>query len=275
MEIGLMTRLFALPLACVAAFVLVFSSGWAGAETAPDLAAPGKLTYGVAASFAPFEFQKDGAFTGFDIELGEAIAAKMKLSPSPLNMDFKGLIPALQGKRIDVINSAMYINPQRAEQVEFIPYMRIGNEILVRKGNPLKIAARSDLCGHRVAVTLGAIEETYARQDTEACSKAGKPEVVIMTLPTAQDSALSLAQGRADAMFDSTPGAVQLVTERPESFEIAGAPFESNTQIGIAVRKGDAAMKAAVQAALKEVVADGTYAKLLAKYHLPAEGSLF
>ena len=243
--------------------------------TEPDLVAPGKLTYGVAASFAPFEFQQDGVFTGFDIDLGQAIAGKMQLAPSPLNMDFKGLIPALQGKRVDIVNSAMYINPQRATQVDFVPYMRIGNEIVVRKGNPLHIATRSDLCGHRVAVTLGAIEETYARQDAEACEKAGKPSLTILTLPTAQDSVLSLGQGRADAMFDSTPGAVQLVAERPELFEIAGPPFESNTQIGMAVRKGDTAMQGAIEAALKAVVADGTYAKLLEKYHLPASGSLF
>ncbi len=263
-----------MPKRLLALALLVFSPA-AWAADAPALVDPGKLTYGVAASFAPFEYQKDGAFTGFDIDLGQAIAEKMHLSPAPLNMDFKGLIPALQGKRVDIVNSAMYMNPQRAEQVEFVPYMRIGNEILVRKGNPLKIGSRADLCGHRVAVTLGAIEETYARQDDAACQKAGKPALTILTLPTAQDSALSLAQGRADAMFDSTPGAVMLTTDRPDSYEVAGEPFEANTQVGIAVRKNDMAMKDAIAAALQEVVADGTYAKLLAKYHLPESGSLF
>lgn len=259
-------------LCTVAALTLVTP---ALAQDKPDLVAAGKLTYGTAATFAPFEYQKDGKLAGFDVEMGEALAAKMSLSPAPLNIEFKGLIPALQGKRVDVINSAMYMNPQRAEQVEFIPYMTIGNEIVVKSGNPLEIKSRADLCGHRVAVTLGGIEETYARQDLDACKKAGKPDLTILTLPSAQDSSLSLRQGRADALFDSTPGAIELVANVPDAYEIAGEPFESNTRIGMAVRKGDVAMKDALEQALKAIVADGSYAKLMVKYKLPSSGSLF
>lgn len=245
------------------------------AGDAPDLVTAGRLTYGVAASFAPFEYQEGGQPAGFDIDFGAAVAARMALVPAPLNMDFNGLIPALQGGRIDIINSAMYINVQRAAQVDFIPYMRLGEEILVRKGNPLNIHARDDLCGHRVAVTLGAIEETYAREDAAKCQTAGRSGLIVMTLPTAQDSALALRQRRADAVFDSTPGAVVLITAMPDIYEVAGEPFEAGTQIGIAVRKGDTAMRAAVMQAVQAVVADGTYARLMQKYHLPPGGSLF
>ncbi|MGI4941615.1 MAG: ABC transporter substrate-binding protein [Janthinobacterium lividum] len=249
----------------------------AGAQpaSAPTLVAAGKLTYGTAATFAPFEFQKDGAFTGFDIEFGAAVAAKMGLAPVITNMEFGGLIPALQGHRIDVINSGMYINPKRSEAVDFVPYMKIGNQIVVRQGNPLGIRSRDDLCGHRVAVTLGGIEETYAREDVAKCQKAGKPEVVVLTLPTMQDSALSVRQGRADALFDATPGAIKLTTELPDVYQIAGDSFENDTQIGIAVRKGDATMHDAVEKAMRAVAAEGTYAKLLTKYGLPPSGSMF
>lgn len=264
----------ALLLSCAFAAAILLAPT-ARADDPPALLTAGKLTYGTAASFSPFEFQKDGKLAGFDIEMAEALAAKMGLATAALNMEFKGLIPALQGRRVDLINSAMYINSQRAEQVEFIPYMTIGNEIVVRKGNPLGIKARGDLCGHRVAVTLGGIEETYARQDVEACKAAGKPDLTVLTLPTAQDSSLSLRQGRADALYTSTPSAVELITNVPDAFQIAGEPFESNTRIGLAVRRDDPAMKAALEKALHAIVADGSYAKLLAKYGLPASGSLF
>ena len=249
--------------------------GFALAQGAPDLVASEKLTYGTAATFTPFEYQKGGENTGFDIEFGAAVARKMKLEPVVTNMDFNGLIPALLGRRIDIINSAMYINPARSKQVDFIPYMRIGEEIVVKQGNPLHIAVRGGLCGHRVVVTLGAIEETYARQDDAACKAAGKPAITILTLPTGQDSVLSLRQGRADAFYDSSPGAAEIIASLPGMFEIAGQPFDENTLIGIAVRKGDAAMKAAVETAVHEVVADGTYAALLKKYNLPSSGSVF
>ncbi len=245
------------------------------AQASLGLQSPGKLTYGTAATFAPFEFQRDGKLVGFDIDFIDAVAKHMALTPVALNVDFAGLIPALQGKRIDIINSGMYMNAKRAEQVDFIPYMTVGDEIVVRRGNPLTIASRADLCGRRIAVTLGGIEETYARQDVDACKAAGKPEPGVLTLPTAQDSALSLRQGRADALFNSTPGASQMVTEMPDVFEIAGQPFEAKTQIGIAVRKGDGAMKDAVEAGVEAAVADGSYKALLAKYNLPESGSIF
>jgi polar amino acid transport system substrate-binding protein len=256
------------------AWLLVVAPALALAQP-PGLLTPGKLTYGVAATFAPFEYQVDGKYVGFDIEFGEAIAKKMGLEPVITNIEFRGLIPALQGRRIDIINSAMYINPQRAEQVDFIPYMRIGNTIIVRKGNPANIRSRDDLCGRRVAVTLGGIQETYARQDNDKCKAAGKPEVTVLTFPTAQDSTLSVRQGRADAHFDSTAGAAKLTSELPDVFEVAGEVFENETRIGIAVRKGDEALRAAIEAAVKAVVADGTYVALMRKYNLPLTGNLF
>jgi polar amino acid transport system substrate-binding protein len=255
--------------------MLVAVARHADAQAKPDLIAPGKLTYGVAATFAPFEYQKDGKLVGFDIEFIDAVGKKLGLTPVPLNIDFAGLIPALLGNRVDIINSGMYINPKRAEQVDFIPYMKIGDDIVVRKGNPLNINSRADLCGHKIAVTLGGIEEIYAREDIEACRKAGKPGPTVMTLPTAQDSALSVRQGRADALFNSSPGAAQMINELPDVFQTAGETFQFGTQIGIAVRKGDAAMAEAIGKAVRDVVADGNYVKLLQKYNLPVTGSIF
>jgi polar amino acid transport system substrate-binding protein len=264
------------------AVVIAVLSVLAGTAAAAEIPAPakpvaaGKLTYGVAATFAPFEFQRDGKLVGFDIELGEAIAAKFGVQAAPLNMEFKGLIPALQGGRIDFINSAMYINDERAKQVDFVPYLKIGNEVIVKKGNPAGVTGRDDsLCGKKIAVTLGGIEETYARQDSKRCTDGGKSAVVVLTFPTAQDSALAVRQGRADVEFDSTPGAVELLKGVPGVYEIAGPTFESNTRIGMAARKGDDATVKALEAALQAVVKDGTYKKLIAKYDLPPTVDLF
>src|SRR5258707_5581039 len=99
----------------------------------------GALTYGVAATFAPFEYQKDGKLTGFDIDMIGALSKKLGAEAKPMNMEFKGLIPALHGGRIDLINSAMYINEQRAAQVEFIPYLNIGSLVVTQAGNRSKI----------------------------------------------------------------------------------------------------------------------------------------
>ncbi|MBI1384840.1 MAG: transporter substrate-binding domain-containing protein [Rhizobiales bacterium] len=253
----------------------------APAASAAEVAAPGKLvesgrlTYGTAATFRPFEYTVDGKLVGFDIELGAHMAKLMGLEPNPMPMDFKGLIPALQSGRMDLINSAMYIKPERAEQVDFVPYMRVGNEVIVRKGNPRGVNSRDDLCGAKVAVTLGGIQENYAREDDAKCKAAGKTGVEVMTFPTAQDSALAVRTGRADAFYNSTPGAIVQVAEAPDAYEIVGTTFAADTLIGFAVQKGNTDMKAAVEAALKAAVADGTYATLMKKYNLPEAVSLF
>lgn len=245
------------------------------AAAALSLVVPGKLTYGVAATFAPFEFMQDGRMVGFDIEFGAAVAAKMGLDPNPVNMEFRGLIPALQGRRVDIINSAMYINPARSEQVDFVPYMLIGQQMVVRRGNPGHVAGRQDLCGRRVAVTLGGIQETYARQDAEACKAAGKPDLTVMTLPSAQEAALAVRNGRADAYYESTAGVARIISELSDTFQAVGEVFEFGTRIGLAVRKGETPMAEALDAAIRQVAADGTYLRLMAKYNLPPEGSMF
>jgi len=240
------------------------------------LVEPGKLTYGVAATFAPFEFVNEGKLTGFDIDFMVAIAARLKVDVVARNMEFRGLIPALQGGRIDLINSAMYINPTRAEQVDFVPYLKIGNNIVVQAGNPKGITGRDDtICGKTVAVTLGGISENQARADNTRCLAAGHAGVRVLTLPTAQDSALSVRQGRADANYDSTPGAVMALEKMPGVFEIAGEPFEMDTRIGIATPKGATALQAALRAAIQDMVQDGAYAALIRKWKLPASVSLF
>lgn len=258
-----------------AAFAIGLTTA-AAAQTAPpkELANAGKLTYGVAATFAPFEYMQDGKLVGVDIEMAAALARKMGLGVEVMNMEFKGLIPALQSKRIDIINSAMYIRPERAEQVDFVPYLTVGNEIVVQVKNPRGIKDREDVCGAKVAVTLGGFQEKLAREDDDRCKKAGKAGVEVLTFPTAQDAALALRNGRADMIYNSTPGAYKQVQELPDVYAIAGKTFGPFATIGMAVRKGDTDTKDAVSKALAAIKADGVLDALLKKYGMPASSKL-
>jgi polar amino acid transport system substrate-binding protein len=241
------------------------------------LVEPGSLTYGTAASFPPFEYQNPeaGGITGFDIDMIEVLAVYMGLNPDPLDMDFDGLIPALKGGRIDIINSAMYIKPEREEQVDFVPYMTIGEAIVVPAGNPEGVSELpEDLSGLDVAVTRGAIGERYMVDFNEELEAMGMPPMNIMTFPTNQDALLAVHSGRADAFDTSIPGAAHLNQERPGEFEVA-ATFDLGTKIGIATRKGDEEMQRAIQEVLQMFVQSGEYERLLDKYGLPQEVNYF
>jgi polar amino acid transport system substrate-binding protein len=203
-----------------------------------------------------------------------AIVAKMNVQSAMSTMEFKGLIPALLGGRIDAIVSGMYINPERSQVVDFIPYLRVGNQLLVAKGNPGHITGVGDLCGHRIVVPVGTVYEKEAQARAADCQTSGKPALAVMTLTSTAVGALAIKEGRADVLIASTPTDAALIKESPDAFETTGPTFENNTLLGIGVGKDKPGLKEAVAAALQAVVADGTITALIKKYGLPADSGL-
>ncbi|GAA3740048.1 ABC transporter substrate-binding protein [Streptomyces tremellae] len=278
----LKTRMAA-PCLTVTMAIVLTACGGSGTTTAgsadvspPDgLISSGTLTFGTAATFPPFESKSSsGGLEGFDIDMIESLASSMGLKTRALDTDFDGLIPALSGHRTDVVNSAMYITGKRAEQVDFVPYLVIGEALLTRRGNPQRIGdVPEGLSGKKVAVTRGAIGETYMEGYNEELKKKGLPPMAIMTLPSNQDAMLAVKSGRADAFDTSTPGAA-VTLAKSKDYSVA-ATFKNETKIGIAVRKGDTEMAKAIRKALNLFVRSGEYATLLKKYRLPDDSSYF
>ncbi|MGV9801157.1 ABC transporter substrate-binding protein [Mycobacterium sp. NPDC003449] len=234
----------------------------------------GQLTYGTAASFPPFESKEAGELVGFDIDMGKQIADYLGLRTQVLDIDFDGLIPALQGDRVDIINSAMYINDERAKVVDFIPYMKIGESLIGKSDANLSISKLpEDLSGKTVAVTRGAIGETYMNEFNDKLKAAGKPPMEIMALPNNQDALLAVQSGRAQLFDTSTPGAAHTLSQAGDKFKVLNT-FALNTQIGIAVPKDKPELKSAMAAAVDRFIDSGEYDKLVEKYNLPKDSKV-
>jgi len=246
-----------------------------GHAQVPELADSGKLTWGASVTFPPFEFEDNGKPIGFDLDFTDAVAKKMDLQSAILPIEFKGLIPALLGKRVDIIVSGMYINPQRLEVADFVPYLLVGNQIVVRAGNPKQIDGVATLCGRQVAAPIGTVFEVVAKQADAQCKAAGKPEIALLLLPGTTNCALAMTQDRADAIIVSTATVAALMHETPGAYATGGAPFDTSTKVGIAVRKDNPGLKAALDKAVQALVADGTYAALIKKWNLPPASSAF
>jgi polar amino acid transport system substrate-binding protein len=258
----------------ILALVLALVPGAALADEF-GLVEPGKLTWGSSPTFTPFEFMRDGRPVGFDVELVEALGKRLGLDSNMMGMEFKGVIPALLGHRIDVGVSGLYVTAERLQVADFIPYVLVGNQIVVRKGNPKKIADRNGLCGFKVAVPVSTAFEASAKRASEACKAAGKPEIELLSLPGSNNVALALIQDRADAALNSTATVAAMMSENPDAYELAGEPFDADTKVGIALRKDGGALKAKLEEALQGLVKDGTYAALLKKWNLPPKASMF
>jgi polar amino acid transport system substrate-binding protein len=255
-----------------AAIAAMSATAWAAP---PPTVSAGKLSWGASPTFAPFEYQKDGHTVGFDVDMMAALAKLLGLQSEMAGMDFAGLVPAVQAGRIDAVASGMYISAPRQEVLDFIPYMRAGDQLVVPKGNPGKLTDRFALCGHHIAVASNTLYEKTAHALSDACVKDGKPAIDILAVGNSAVVALTLAQGRAEGAISSTSVISAMMSNTPDTFEPLGEPFNTDSRFGIGVAKTDPALRDALEAALKTMHSDGSYDALLKKWGLPASSSIF
>ena len=207
------------------------------------------------ATFPPMEFVKDGQRTGFDIDLVEALGKEMGRKIEWIDIDFKGLIPALQSGRADMAMSAIYITDERRKVVDFSdPYYAGGLVVLTKKAGPIKTL--KDLDGKKVSVQVGTKSVLFLKDNFP---KAERVEV------EKNQEMFNLAQiGRADAAVTGKPAAKLYAQSHPDMTVL---PEQITTEeYGIAIPKNQPATTQAVNAALKSIKANGTYDKLVAKW---------
>ena len=143
--------------------------GGCGGEKAAAPASSGGakvLRVGTNADFAPFEFQDVSGkeYQGFDMDLIRAIAKEMGYQADIQNINFDGLIPAMESGNLDVIISGMSINDERKQKVDFSePYYKSGLTIVVKKDNTA-INKFNDLAGKKVAVQIGTTSAKEVRK---------------------------------------------------------------------------------------------------------------
>lgn len=219
------------------------------------------LNWGTDPTYAPFEYtDANNKPTGFDVELMEAIAAKMGKTSNLTSGAFDGLLLALEGKKFDAVCAAMTITPDREKEVLFsIPYYRADMGIMY---NPAKLTVTKpeDLEGKTVGVQTGTTGEIDAKLISG---------VKVQSYPDIQLATQDLENGKVDAVVNDFPVCTAYASSHPnlkviDTTSIAGQDLTQ--RYGIAVRKDDTQLKSEIDAALLKVVADGTYAALYKKY---------
>jgi polar amino acid transport system substrate-binding protein len=245
------------------------------ASAAPTFAVPdsvkaaGKIVWCVDVSYPPEEFfAADGTTAqGSDVDIATEIGNRLGVKTQIDNTGFDGIIAALLAKKCDAIISGMNDTPKRAEQVDFVDYLKVGQGLLVPKGNPKGIHTLEDLSGKSVAVQLGTTNEDALKKADSDLKAAGKPGIDIQTYQQDTDGFQQLALGRVDAFSTDSP-VVAYYNSKPENagkFEVGGTPIDP-APIGIAIRKDDPQMKAAVTAVLDAMYADGKLKAIVDKW---------
>ncbi|MDS1142569.1 glutamine ABC transporter substrate-binding protein GlnH [Pusillimonas sp. SM2304] len=208
-------------------------------------------------AFVPFEFKQDGKYTGFDIELWEAIAKQAGFKYSLRPMDFNGIIPGLQTRNIDVALAGITIRDDRKQVIDFSdPYYESGLAILVNNDNN-NIKTAQDLDGKLVAVKIGTATVDYL--------KANVPGAKLKLFPNIDNAFLELATARVDAVVHDTPNLQYFAKTGGQGRVKVVGSLKSGDFYGIAFPKGSELVPA-VNKALKALQDNGQYDAIYTKW---------
>jgi polar amino acid transport system substrate-binding protein len=256
--------ILALVVACGAA-----APSLAQQDTLEKIKSSGVLTIGTRTGSPPFAYvNKSNEWVGFTIDLVEqlvkpsvekAVGRQIKIEKKESTPPTR--IPLLTSNSVDLIAGTMTDTPQRRESVDFsLTFFYTGAQFLVKKGSPIK--GINDVSGKRVAAQQGATNAKILREKY--------PQVQLREFPDQPAAFQALAQGQVDAY---TNDGIQLAglkakSPNPNDWDVVG-DFYSEEPYGMAMRKGDAKFKAAVDAGLKNGFESGKYFDIYDKWFGP------
>lgn len=244
-----MKKILAIALICVLTL-----TGMAMAET---------LKMGTNATFPPYEFYDDatGEVVGIDAEVAAAICAKLGYELEIVDMDFDAIIPAVTTGKIDFGMAGMTVTEERMQSVDFTTSYATGIQVVIVKEDSA-IASVDDLfaegASHKIGVQQGTTGDIYCSGDIE---EAGLGSVERYKNGT--DAVLALTSGKVDCVVIDNQPALKYV-EANEGLKILDTEYAVE-DYAIALAK-DSELTEKINAALEELIADGTVQAIIDKY---------
>lgn len=235
------------------------------AQVPEDIKADGTLLFGTDASYAPNEFLADDGTTivGMDIDLGNAIAAKLGLQGKWENGTFDSLIVGVQNGKFPASMSSFTVNPEREKQVNMITYLEAGTSWAVQTGNPSGISVE-DPCGKTVAVQKATVQVDDIEKRNEECTAAGKEAISIQQYSLQSEATTAVVSGKADAMLADSP-IVSYAIKQSGKLEQLGDIYDA-APYGVVVAKEQTEFATAIQGAINALIADGAYGQILEQW---------
>ncbi|WP_304353477.1 basic amino acid ABC transporter substrate-binding protein [Brachyspira innocens] len=214
-----------------------------------------KLYVGTNAEFEPFEYREGDNIVGFDIDLINEIAKLIGAEIEVVDMQFDGLLPALEAKKIDLIIAGMTATEERKQFVNFSePYYNSKQSIVVLSNNT-DITTFDNFAGKKVGVVLGYTGDILVSEMTN---------VEVQKFNATSETILALKSQKVDAVVLDYEPAKNYVAQNKELKLIE--TDSATEEYSIAMRKDDTELLTKVNDALKTLKENGTYETLLGKY---------
>ncbi len=259
-----MRRMLTLTLALVIA--LAAATPALAQDTLEKIGKSGVLVIGTRTGSPPFAYvNSKNEWVGFTIDLVEQLVKPSveKAVGKPIKVEKKEStpptrIPLLSSNAVDLIAGTMTDTPQRRESVDFsLTFFYTGAQFLVKKGSPIK--SINDIAGKRIAAQQGSTNAKIIREKM--------PQAQLREFPDQPAAFQALIQGQVDAYTNDGIQLAGLKAKAPNGadYEVVG-DFYSEEPYGMAMRRGDAKFKAAVDAGLKQGFESGKYFEIYDKW---------
>ena len=223
-----------------------------------------KLTMATNAYFPPYEYYEGEEIIGIDAEVAQAIADKLDMELEIVDIEFDSIIAGVQTGKYDMGMAGMTVTDVRKQSVDFSDSYATGiQSIIVTEDSPIKsiddiLAKDAD---YKVGVQLSTTGDIYISDDFD---KEGKSADLITEFQTGNDAVAALASGKVDAVIIDNEPAKSYVAAT-SGLKILDTEYVTE-DYAICFSKDNTELKDKVNAALKELIADGTVQKIIDKY---------
>ncbi|QXI41325.1 ABC transporter substrate-binding protein [Pseudomonas wayambapalatensis] len=248
----------------------------AAAQAADGTLQSDRLSIGSDLTYPPYTYLDQGKPAGFDPEFMTLLGQHLKLAPQFQDTRFANLVMGVNARRFDVVASALYVTPERAAQVDFLPYLKSGASLMVRADDSFRPQAPQDLCGKRIGSIKGGswIPKLMALSKSH-CEANGQAPIDSREFPTSPEAAQALLAKAVDVQFEDAAVAAITADKLKGRVVISSHELIYPVVIGLAVRKGNDALLGELRQGFEAMKRSGEYQTLLTRYNLgepsPAE----
>src|SRR4051794_4237088 len=238
------------------------------AKVPADIKSAGKLTIGTDSTYAPSEFlDTDGkTVKGFDVELFNAVAAKLGLKTEGQAASFNSIIPGVGTGKYNVGVSSFTVNPQREKQVAMVSYFSAGTQWAAKAGTTINA---DDACGKKIAVQTATVQVDDITARSKKCTTAGKAKITIDQYQKQSDATNAVVTGKDDDMLADSPVCAYAVKQTNGQLALVGDIYDS-APYGYVLPKDQTDLAAAIQGAVQALITDGSYKTILANWGVEA-----
>jgi polar amino acid transport system substrate-binding protein len=233
----------------------------------PDsIASDGVITVGSDTTYAPSEFlAEDGkTIVGFDVDLFTLVAQKLGLEAQFETAPFDSIIAGVGSGRYETGVSSFTINPERVAQANMVSYYSAGTQWSTKKGNPDKVDP-DNACGENIAVQKATVQVDDITARSAACESAGKNAITIDQYDAQSDATAAVVSGKDVAGLADSPVMAYAVEQTNGQLELLGDVYDA-APYGYVVAKDQTEFAQAVADAVKSLIDDGAYEKVLANW---------